>query len=101
MRETKVGLSAAASLPAVLPKDAGVGHHVEHVVDDLKRQPERLAIAREGGERSGIGPTGQRPHLHAGQQQGAGFAAVHVFELGQAQAAADAGQIDRLPAGHA
>ena len=92
----------AASLPAVLPSVSEAWRHVEDVVDHLEGQADRGAVvARAPARRAASMRAAGRAHQHAGLQQRAGLAPVHVAQRALVERQADAGEVDRLAAGHA
>ena len=78
-----------------------VGRHVQDVVHHLERQADGRAVCRQRRCLRLRWTATCRTHHHAALQQRPGLELVHVAQLLFAQGTAHAGQVDRLPAGHA
>ena len=78
----KSRLVAGGVLAGGLAQRGRVGGDIEDVVHHLKRQAQAVAVATQAGERVSARLPGGRTHHHAGLQQRAGLAAVHVAQAG-------------------
>ena len=93
------GLALCNVLARGLAELGVVAFHVEQVVADLERQPERIGERVERGARGGVGITGQVAQADAGADQRAGLERMQAFERRQVGGAGL--HVQRLPGAHA
>ena len=66
-------MPSSRSLPRCLPVLLGLRRHVEHVVEQLEREPDPVAEAAERLRRELAPPRGERPEPAGGGEQARGL----------------------------